>query len=464
MRKIAFISVLFFCITFVNHAQELLIAFTAFHEKINYITPCFASYGIPCYGSFAVVNQDRFPKIKNILLEHYINNKGNGSSTAIFDTVTTIINTLLAEKLPENIKVVTIVLVTDGEENYYTNKRKDDEMTKIKKFITEASVAVPVAVKLVVIEARNSIEKYHAPNRSGLKELQALSVCNDGRFYQLPDLENPASELNQTLDSIAHSGNNAIHFCMDTSVSLEASTKEKISGFVETALTRIFPPNGLIFMPGIKNFRIGDDNYGDSYPAHSVDIDDFYVSPCPVTEREFWELMDPAKAGRYRSEKPITCSWNQAVEYCNKRSLNEKKTPVYTIGPDGKISIDYSANGYRLIAETEWEYCASQTVLSVEYAVFEKDELPPVKSVRPNANGLYFFQGIREWTNDYNLPYTDGIQNIAYQTGSSNEMITRGAAYIESLNNLRITRRSYNHADFQNNGFIGFRVVCPANK
>ncbi len=59
-------------------------------------------------------------------------------------------------------------------------------------------------------------------------------------------------------------------------------------------------------------------------------------------------------------------SWYDAVEFCNKLSIRDGLTPVYSINGDtiqnnwaeGTIVANWSADGYRLPTETEWEYAA----------------------------------------------------------------------------------------------------------
>ena len=47
-------------------------------------------------------------------------------------------------------------------------------------------------------------------------------------------------------------------------------------------------------------------------------------------------------------------SWLDAVEFCNKLSEREKRTPFYRI--DGTEVTVVGGNGYRLPTEAEWEY------------------------------------------------------------------------------------------------------------
>jgi formylglycine-generating enzyme required for sulfatase activity len=106
-------------------------------------------------------------------------------------------------------------------------------------------------------------------------------------------------------------------------------------------------------------------------------------------------------------------SWYDCIEYCNKRSLQENLDPYYNIDKDTKdpnnvseyddlkwtISINETANGYRLPTEAEWEYTASGGQKSKNYIFSGSDNATkPIGTMKPNELGLYDMSGnVREW-------------------------------------------------------------------
>lgn len=127
-------------------------------------------------------------------------------------------------------------------------------------------------------------------------------------------------------------------------------------------------------------------NTGVFVKDRTVTIADFFMCNHEVTQAEFEAVMgvnpsmfssDPAE-GEKQEKRPVEgVSWYDAIAYCNKKSASEHLTPCYTINgiTDWKnfdfssiptsynsdwnaVVCDFSANGYRLPTEVEWEYAA----------------------------------------------------------------------------------------------------------
>lgn len=215
--------------------------------------------------------------------------------------------------------------------------------------------------------------------------------------------------------------------------------------------------------------------------GRNVSIRQIWVCNHEVTQNEFASIMgyNPSKfidnpdEGEVQGLRPVDkVTWNEAVVYCNKRSIKEGFTPCYTLdgetNPDlwGVVPIEQSgsanrtkwttiecnfeATGYRLPTEAEWEYAArggDLTGTQYTYAGCNQEDLQDyawiyensngkthqVKLKKPNSIGLYDMSGnVYEWCWD-NFSYTNGI---TVTTPSE------GALYGEDGSNYRKKSRS----------------------
>jgi formylglycine-generating enzyme required for sulfatase activity len=175
----------------------------------------------------------------------------------------------------------------------------------------------------------------------------------------------PASNLRITWDSGA-----------DWNQQLSSQMKFRIS------VANGVVPTGFALIPA-GSFTMGDalDGLSD-VPAHTVTVSAFCMAKNLVTKAD-WDIVrtwatsngynDLAAGSGKASTHPVqTISWYQMIKYCNARSEKEGLTPVYYtndaktaayIYKEGSVNVTdkqvkWTANGYRLPTEAEWEKAA----------------------------------------------------------------------------------------------------------
>jgi sulfatase modifying factor 1 len=192
-------------------------------------------------------------------------------------------------------------------------------------------------------------------------------------------------------------------------------------------------------------------------------------------------------------------SWYDILVYCNKRSLKEGLIPCYSISgstdptrwgsvPTGSTSTwnaarcDFTASGYRLPTEAEWEYaCRSGTTTATafgntlvssqanfngnySYNVSTKgvflQKTAPVGSYAPNAWGLYDMHGnVWEWCWDWYGDYSSSIQTDPQGAPSGTYRVVRGGSWGSDGSYLRSARRYSGGFPYFRVSEVSFRVV-----
>jgi formylglycine-generating enzyme required for sulfatase activity len=138
------------------------------------------------------------------------------------------------------------------------------------------------------------------------------------------------------------------------------------------------PPAEMVLVPG-GTYEMGDafgEGWDDETPTHPVYISAFYMDSTEITNALWDDVATWAALNGYhqvwsggeRSVLPThpatEVSWYAVVKWANARSEREGLTPCYTSegevyrSGDSVPRCDWSANGYRLPTEAEWEMAA----------------------------------------------------------------------------------------------------------
>jgi formylglycine-generating enzyme required for sulfatase activity len=289
-------------------------------------------------------------------------------------------------------------------------------------------------------------------------------------------------------------------------------------------------PTGFSLIPA-GSFQMGNaldasgDGNSDEVPVHGVNVGTYYMAKHEVTKALWDEVRtwgashgyaDLAVGSMYRATNyskgpthPVYyITWHDMVKWCNARSEMENLTPCYytdtaqTVESIYKTAthsinntmVKWSANGYRLPTEAEWEKAARgglgdkrfpwgdsithsqanfwngggesyQSGPGGGHPIWSNDGnqpyTSPVGSFAANGYGLYDMAGnVWEWCWDWYGNYTSGLQDNPHGLDTGDARVFRGGSW--NLNsNAYHTRCSFRGNYFPDSAFsyTGFRLV-----
>lgn len=262
-------------------------------------------------------------------------------------------------------------------------------------------------------------------------------------------------------------------------------------------------------------FKMGSTRANPSKPVHQVTLTkSFYMCKHEVTQGEYEKYCSYTDSFSPRDTYGVGdrypayyVSWYDALVYCNRRSLDEDLTPCYTINgstdPDDwiaatggsvplsaensiwdSVTCNWTASGYRLPTEAEWEYAArggnSATDTELYSGTSDSNELGDyawyfgnaggkaheVGLKEPNAYGLYDMSGnvdeaCWDWFQYYSV-YSDDEIDPTGADYSEQGCVNRGGCYTDESNTAYYVSMRYSFVHFGRNLTTGFRVVRTA--
>ncbi len=285
-------------------------------------------------------------------------------------------------------------------------------------------------------------------------------------------------------------------------------------------------PTGMALIPA-GSFQMGDnlDGLSSSMPVHTVYVGAFYMDKYEVTWAKWNEVRDWAVnngydlsgigAGKTESHPVQTVSWYDCVKWCNARSQKEGKpyvyytdagfTAVYKTGSAVYPAVlpvycKWSASGYRLPTEAEWEKAARGGLSGRRFPwgdrsdhtranyygywsggvpVYPYDDgysgydtryitggypyTSPAGTFSPNGYGLHDMSGnVWEWCWDWYGSAYYGTSPLSNPSGpaSGSFRVIRGGSWYYSAIGCRSAYRNFSNPDYRYFN-MGFRAVLP---
>ena len=217
----------------------------------------------------------------------------------------------------------------------------------------------------------------------------------------------------------------------------------------------------------------------DEGPRREITVSSILLARREVTFDEYDEFCSatgrarPEDKGWGRWSRPaINVTWTDAVEYCNWRSRKDGLAPAYILD-GGRVTCDWTAEGYRLPTEAEWEYAARggrktrgnpysgggdpETV--AWYSLNSGNRSHPVGGKAPNELGLLDMSGnVWEWCWDWYAGYPAGRASDPRGPDGAALRVVRGGAWFNVVSNLRPARRWFVDPAYKFD-YLGFRLA-----
>ncbi len=225
-------------------------------------------------------------------------------------------------------------------------------------------------------------------------------------------------------------------------------------------------PENFVFVPG-----------GTIHPSTGIytgglTVSSFLMGKYEVTNAEWDSVMGSGGGDSYPH---ADVSWFNAIEYCNRRSIQESLTPCYSYltygtNPDNwpvdwntdssnavNVNCDWSAIGYRLPSEAEWEYAARGGLQTHGYTYSGSNDLNQVGWY--NWNSPYTSQPVGQLAANElgTFDMSGNLWEWVWDIYSGSARVFRGGSFYYYAYGCTVSNRYGDYAA-GSGGSIGFRI------
>jgi formylglycine-generating enzyme required for sulfatase activity len=201
----------------------------------------------------------------------------------------------------------------------------------------------------------------------GNGQLSWTNAVNSNALYRVEWAAQAGGPWHRNFDNIASlDGRSATGFTVSVPM------------FYRVVMATNQPPVGMVWIEG-GDVELGQT--GVAEPVHTNFISGFWMDATEVTKAQWddvanwattngYDITAAGGSGKTNNHPVQMVTWYECVKWCNARSQKEGLTPCYAIDPiffniykTGNVNIsnswvNWSANGYRLPTEAEWEKAA----------------------------------------------------------------------------------------------------------